>query len=215
MGGEGPSVVGLMLTIFAFSFLLGLLGVPLTHFSVGRATFPLLLVLRILFLHRVLRLTRIVVEPPFIFTKLASLWWPSVNIIDPPMGAALSRPIGSKKAKKNLKDGATIDSPSPVLLQLASSQATIASSQAAIARSVALKTEFEMLSQLGDIAGARQVLEKVKALNREGEAASSVTPLAEINTALPASDDSKQAHSCDDCDDDDAYLLDDCSREEV
>jgi hypothetical protein len=52
---------------------------------------------------------------------------------------ALPRPIGNKKAKKILKDDAVVDSPNPVLLEIASAQAMIAFSHADIARRLAIK----------------------------------------------------------------------------
>jgi hypothetical protein len=119
----------------------------------------------------------------------------SVNTIGAPMGAALPRPIGNKKAKKTLKDVAVVDSPNPVLLEIASAQAMIASSQAAIARRLAikdkregLKMEFEMLRELGDLDGAKQVLEKVKALNLEEEMVSSISVSTESH-APPSTTD--------------------------
>jgi hypothetical protein len=63
-----------------------------------------------------------------------------------------------------LKDVAVVDSPNPVLLEIASTQALIASAQAAIAHRLAIKDkreslsrmEFEMLRELGDLDGAKQ-----------------------------------------------------------
>jgi hypothetical protein len=98
----------------------------------------------------------------------------SVNVIGAPMGTALPRPLGTKKAKKIAKMEATVTSPNPSLLEIASAHTTIASSQAAIARSLAindkrqcLETEFRMLMEVGYIDEAKGVLEQVKNLRRE------------------------------------------------
>jgi hypothetical protein len=80
------------------------------------------------------------------------------------MGAALPRPIGNTKAKKVLSNVAGVDSPNPVLLEIASAHSMIASSQADRARRLASRTEekvlrqsLKMLRELRDLDGAKLV----------------------------------------------------------
>jgi hypothetical protein len=85
----------------------------------------------------------------------------------------------------------------------------IASSHADIARRLAikdkrdgLKTEFEMLRQLGDLDGAKLVLERVKVLNLEEQMMSSISVSTEFDAPPSAMDESGETESSGDCDDD-------------
>jgi hypothetical protein len=118
----------------------------------------------------------------------------AVNHIGAPMGANLPRPMGNKRAKKLLQERSSLSSESGFQM-MASTHAAIAhefkrrTDQESLQRDKeALRMEFEMHREMGDMVAAAACLKRVSELNERIKTAAAEEDTAVSSTAVSSTD---------------------------
>jgi hypothetical protein len=104
----------------------------------------------------------------------------AVNQILPAMGSSLQRPIGTKKAKKLLKDDSTAASNAAALQGMEASLNRIAVAATKKQRLEGLKLQYDVFKDLGDIEEARAVAEQIRDLNSNNTRTEEVVPEEDV-----------------------------------